>query len=58
MKTDRTFPVMSYEFPYFRYILAYSFRLFVAGGNTVCMTLGLQRQPAMFRLSKRHLDLK
>lgn len=41
-----------------RYSLAYTFKLFIAGGNTVCANFVLQRQPPLFRLTRKHLDLR
>lgn len=34
-----------------------SFNFFVHGENIVCATVSVQRQPTLFRLSRRHLDL-
>lgn len=44
--------------PYaFSYVNGISFNFFVHGENTVCATVSIQRQPTLFRLSRRHLDL-
>ncbi|VDN08303.1 unnamed protein product [Thelazia callipaeda] len=40
-----------------RYVNGISFNFFVHGENIVCATLSVQRQPTLFRLSRRHLDL-
>ncbi|KAM3719730.1 Mediator of RNA polymerase II transcription subunit [Dirofilaria immitis] len=39
------------------YVNGISFNFFVHGENTVCATVSVQRQPTLFRLSRRHLDL-
>ncbi|VDN19445.1 unnamed protein product [Gongylonema pulchrum] len=39
------------------YVLGISFNFFVHGENTVCATVSAQRQPTLFRLSRRHLSL-
>uniref|UniRef100_A0A915CHH7 Mediator of RNA polymerase II transcription subunit 13 n=1 Tax=Parascaris univalens TaxID=6257 RepID=A0A915CHH7_PARUN len=38
------------------YITGISFNFFVHGENTVCTSVNIQRQPTLFRLSRRHLD--
>ncbi|VDM24386.1 unnamed protein product [Toxocara canis] len=38
------------------YITGISFNFFVHGENTVCTSVSIQRQPTLFRLSRRHLD--
>uniref|UniRef100_A0A1I8EM75 Mediator of RNA polymerase II transcription subunit 13 n=1 Tax=Wuchereria bancrofti TaxID=6293 RepID=A0A1I8EM75_WUCBA len=39
------------------YVNGISFNFFVHGENIVCATVSVQRQPTLFRLSRRHLDL-
>uniref|UniRef100_A0A8R1TKB8 Mediator of RNA polymerase II transcription subunit 13 n=2 Tax=Onchocerca TaxID=6281 RepID=A0A8R1TKB8_ONCVO len=39
------------------YVNGISFNFFVHGENIVCATVCVQRQPTLFRLSRRHLDL-
>lgn len=41
----------------FSYVNGISFNFFVHGENIVCATVCVQRQPTLFRLSRRHLDL-
>lgn len=41
---------------FFSYITGISFNFFVHGENTVCTSVNIQRQPTLFRLSRRHLD--
>uniref|UniRef100_A0A915DHG8 Mediator of RNA polymerase II transcription subunit 13 n=1 Tax=Ditylenchus dipsaci TaxID=166011 RepID=A0A915DHG8_9BILA len=38
-----------------QYIIAINFHFFMHGENHVCMTVNIQRQPTMVKLSRRHL---
>ncbi|MFH4976590.1 hypothetical protein AB6A40_003299 [Gnathostoma spinigerum] len=40
------------------YLTGISFNFFVHGENTVCANVNVQRQPTLFRLSRRHLHQK
>ncbi|CAJ0959877.1 unnamed protein product, partial [Mesorhabditis belari] len=41
-----------------RFSIGYNLRLFIAGISTVCCAVISQKQPALFRLTRQHIELK
>ncbi|VDO99801.1 unnamed protein product [Soboliphyme baturini] len=41
-----------------RHVLGFSFTFFVHGENNVCVSVSVQRQPPLYRLSRQHLTCK
>lgn len=51
--------IIKYVFLYiiFRFSIGYNLRLFIAGISTVCCAVISQKQPALFRLTRQHIEL-